>query len=74
MIAPEEYWPRNPRGSFRAKDRVSGSSMETYGLSRKKPFARVVLPDCRGPVIDMIGYPVINLPSTNSASLVIIIC
>jgi hypothetical protein len=60
------YLSRKDRGSFCASSRVSGFSKEKLGVEAKKVLASVVLPDCRGPVIVITGYPGINERSTFS--------
>lgn len=42
---------RNPRGSYVANVRMSGSSSEIYRASGRSRRANVVFPDCLGPVI-----------------------
>lgn len=53
--APCSKRARKPRGSSRAKARSTGSSSDTYGLSAKTARARVVFPDCLGPVMATTG-------------------
>lgn len=70
--APSGKRSRKALGSSWAISLTSGSSSDAYGLPEKIVLARVVLPDCRGPVMVITGNPRSKERMVPSAARVII--